>query len=331
MTYKKWFQISIATLLTFLIMNSIFLYLTDLYSVAHLERKRFSTAFTQRFWLTQYIVHHYKEYDTLVFGSSRVQFINPQHIPNANAYNLTVAEGIPEEYYLMLKLLINKGIKLKTVLIGLDNFSHNVSFANHQNALETKSHYLLTNEPLYKYYSDFFFRLPTKKDFQDIKNRYKDLNLFKMHYDIIYNQKKAFKEQNYNLPKPNAHIYNDPTTWHGDNLKNSLQAIQNIKTLCDNHGIKTIFWINPIHHTSYNAMQNDRNNKILFSKFKSELAKITDYYDFSQPNEMSNDNKNWLETSHFIPKIGDLIIKTIYNDKVYVKNFGIHIKKEEKN
>ena len=331
MTYKKWFHISIITIFTLLLMNSIFLYLTDIYGVAHPKRKFFPTAFTQRFLVTTYMLEHYNKYDTLLFGSSRVQFINPQHIPNAKAYNLTVAEGIPQEYYLMLKLLISKGLKPKSVLIGLDNFSHNISFEGHQNALETKSHYLITGEPLYKFYSDFFFRLPTKKDFQDIKNRYKNLNLYKMHYDIIYNQKKAFREQKYTQPEPSAPIYNNPTTWHGDNLQNALQAIKNIKTLCDEHGIKTIFWINPIQHTSYDAMQKDKLNKALFNKFKKELSYITDYYDFSEPNEISKDNRNWLETSHFIPKIGDLIIKSIYNNKVYVKNFGTHIKKEEKN
>jgi len=329
MTYKKWFHISIIIIFTLLLINSTFLYLTDIYGVAHPNRKTFPTAFTQRFLITNYMLKHYKEYDTLLFGSSRVQFINPQHIPHAKAYDLTVAEGIPQEYYLMLKFLISKGAKIKTVLIGLDNFSHNISFASHQNALETKSHYLLTGESLYKFYSDFFFRLPTKKDFQDIKNRSKHLNLYKMHYDIIYNQKKAFNAQKYTQPKPTAPIYNNATTWHGDNLQNSLKAIQSIKNLCEKNGIKTIIWINPIQHTSYDAMQNDKVNKILFQKFKLGLSKITDYYDFSESNGISKNNKNWLETSHFIPKIGDLIIKTIYNNKVYIKNFGTHIKKQE--
>ncbi|MDH4945507.1 hypothetical protein [Sulfurimonas sp. C5] len=324
MTHKKWFRISMITLLTLLTINSIFLYITDIYSVAHPNRKTFPTAFTQRFFVATYILNHFHEYDTLLFGSSRVQFINPQHIPNSNTYNLTIAEGIPEEYYLMLQLLLNKGIKLKSVLVGLDNFSHNISFTSHQNALETKSHYLLTGEPLYKFYSDFFFRVPTKRDFQDIQNRSKHLNIYKLHYDIIYNQRDTFKKHTYNQPEPNDPIYTVPTAWHGNNLKNSLQAIQDIKTLCDQHGIKTIFWINPIQHTSYNAMDHE-----LFKKFKTKLSYITDYYDFSEPNEISNDNKNWLETSHFIPKIGDLIIKTIYTDKVYVKDFGIHVKKQE--
>jgi len=331
MNYKKWVKISLATLIILLSSNSLFLYYTDIYSVGHPERKIYPTAFHQRFLVVEYMKKHLHDYDTLLFGSSRVQFINPQHIPNPKAYNLTVAEGIPHEYLLMLKFFLEKGMQPKMVLVGLDNFSFNISFRAHQGALETKSHYLLTYEPLIKFYGDFYFRKPTKRDFQDIKNRKKGLNLYKMHYDIIYHQKKSFEHQTYTQPAPDAPIYNDPTTWHGNELKNTLKDIQAIKNLCDKHHIKVIFFINPIQHTSYDAMMADKTNKELFFKFKKQLAYITDYYDFTRPNEISKDNRNWLETSHFIPKIGDLIIKTIFENKVFVKNFGIHVEKKEKN
>jgi len=332
MQYRKWVYISLSTLFILLFVNTVFLYKTDIYSVAHPERKTFPTAFHQRFMIVEYLKKHFNEYDTLLFGSSRVQFINPQHIPDAKAYNLTIAEGIPQEYLLMLKYLLSLGMKPKLVLVGLDNFTFNISFAQHQAALETKSHYLLTGEPKLKFYGNFFFRKPTKRDFQDIKNREKGLNLYKMHYDIIYHQKKAFAHQKYSQPKPDAPIYNDPTTWHGNALQSSLKAIRKIKELCDKNSIKVIFFINPIQHTSYDAMMKDKTNRMLFGEFKKELAKITDYYDFTKPNAISKDNRNWLETSHFIPKIGDLILKTIFNDKVYVKDFGIHVKqtKEKK-
>jgi hypothetical protein len=326
MHYKKWVKISLISTLLLLVVNAIFLYYTDIYGVGHPKRKIFSTAFHQRFFVVEYMKKHLKDYDTLLFGSSRVQFINPQHIPHANAYNLTVAEGIPQEYYLMLKYFLDHGAKPKLVLVGLDNFTFNISFAQHQEALETKSHYLITGENPAKFYSNFYFRKPTKRDFDDLKNKRKHLNLYKMHYDIIFHQKESFAHQTYTQPKPNAPIYNDPTTWHGNELDSSLKAIQKIKKLCDKNHIKCIFFINPIQHTSYDAMMKDKTNKELFSEFKKRLATISDYYDFSRPNAISRDNRNWLETSHFIPKIGDLILKTIFDDKVYVKDFGIHIK-----
>ena len=324
MSYKKWLKISLVTIFTLLVSNSVFLYLTDIYGVAHPDRKTFPTAFDQRFLVVEYMLKHLHDYDTLLFGSSRVQFINPFHIPNAKAYNMTVAEGIPKEYYLMLKLFLEKGMKPKMVLVGLDNFSYNISYEEHQGALETKLHYLASKESPFKFYGNFFFRKPTKRDFQDIKNRYKHLNLYKMHYDIIFHQKKAFEHQHYTQPKPNAPIYNDPTTWHGDHMDEAIDSVKKMKELCDQNHIKCIFFINPIQHTSYDAM-----DKKQLQEFKKRLAAITDFYDFTLPNEISNDNRNWLETSHFIPKIGDLILKTIFEDKVFVKNFGIHVKKKE--
>jgi len=330
MNYKRWIKISLSTILIVLSANALFLYYTDIYGVAHPERKTYPTAFHQRFLVIEYLKKHMHDYDTLIFGSSRVQFINPQHIPNAKAYNLTIAEGIPHEFLLMLRYLLKEGMKPKTVLIGLDNFSFNISFRAHQAALETKSHYLITGESQAKFYSNFYFRKPTKRDFQDLKNRSKGLNLYKLHSDIIFHQKEAFKHQSYSQPKPDAPIYNDPTTWHGNELKNTLQDIAAIKKLCDENHIKAVFFINPIQHTSYDAMMKDKTNKRLFFKFKQELAYITDYYDFSKPNVISKDNRNWLETSHFIPKIGDLMIKTMFENKLFVKDFGVHIQKKQK-
>ena len=324
MHYKKWLKISLITIFATLTINSLFLYLTDIYGVGHPNRKTFPTAFHQRFLVVEYMLQHLHDYDTLLFGSSRVQFINPFHIPNAKAYNMTVAEGIPKEYYLMLKLFIERDMKPKMVLIGLDNYSYNLSYQEHQTALETKIHYLASKESPFEFYSNFYFRKPTKRDFQDIQNRSKGLNLYKLHYDIIYHQKEAFEHQHYTQPKPDAPIYNDPTTWHGDHMDEALEDIQNIKKLCDANHIKCIFFINPIQHTSYKVM-----NKQMLQEFKERLAKITDFYDFTLPNEISNDNRNWLETSHFIPKIGDLILKTIFENKVFIKNFGIHVKKEK--
>lgn len=321
---KKWLKISLITIFITLSTNSLFLYFTDIYGVGHPERKIFPTAFHQRFLVVEYMLKHLNDYDTLLFGSSRVQFINPFHIPNTRAYNMTVAEGIPKEYYLMLKLFIEKGMKPKMVLIGLDNFSYNISYQEHQLALETKTHYLASQESPFSFYSDFYFRKPMNRDFQDIKNRYHKLNLYKLHYDIIFHQKEAFTHQRYTQPKPDAAIYNDPTTWHGDHMDETLQDIQNIKDLCDKNQIKCVFFINPIQHTSYDAM-----DKTMLATFKHRLSIITDFYDFTTPNKISNDNTKWLETSHFIPEIGDLILKTIFEDKVFIENFGIHVKKKE--
>ncbi|WP_428740092.1 hypothetical protein, partial [Sulfurimonas sp.] len=67
------------------------------------------------------------------------------HIKDKKVYNMTVAEGIPHEHLLLLKLFLKKGMKLKQVVIGLDDFSFQVPFEKHQGIPDTKTHYLATN------------------------------------------------------------------------------------------------------------------------------------------------------------------------------------------
>ena len=93
-----------------------------------------------------------------------------------------------------------------------------------------------------------------------------------------------------------------------------------IKNICNKNSINCIFFINPIHNTTYQFT----NHKLLYS-FREQLSKITDYYDFSHPNYISMKNQFWQETSHYHLNVGDLIIDKIYNSINY-KDFGALIK-----
>ena len=51
--------------------------------------------------------------------------------------------------------------------------------------------------------------------------------------------------------------------------------------------------------------------------FLEELAKISDFYNFSGLNDISNTRENYLDDSHYKAEIGDMIINVICYDKVY--------------
>jgi RNase H-fold protein (predicted Holliday junction resolvase) len=116
-------------------------------------------------------------------------------------------------------------------------------------------------------------------------------------------------------------IFQKPTLYNGDTLKETLQDIKEIKDICDKEKINCIFFINPIHQKTY-----EYTNKKLLKEFKLKLSKITDYYDFSIQNKISKDNSYWIETSHYTIEIGNIIINKIYNKKQNIK-FGLHIQK----
>ncbi|MDH4945504.1 hypothetical protein [Sulfurimonas sp. C5] len=243
---------------------------------------------------------------------------------------MTYSEGLPQEHYLNLKLFVNKGVQINNLLIGLDEFSYQVSFLKHQHQGLTKAYYKATHTSLFTYYRQLYLRFPLSEDRHHIKK--KILNSPNHFILSIAQQEENYKyaEKEFDSLQYSSQIHlNDPrfakpTYYNGNFLTEAIISVKNIKELCDNNNINCKFFINPIHHKTY-----EYTNKKLLLRFKEELAKITDFYDFSEPNTISNDNRYWDDTSHYNLEIGDLIIKTIYTDKVYVKDFGIHVKKQE--
>jgi hypothetical protein len=331
---KKTYWILASLILTLILVLITFLLMlwSDTYSNTHYERTHFYSEPNKNVLKVNYILNHKNTYDSFIFGSSRVGNINPLKLSNGKYYNMTYSEGLPKEHFLNIQLFIQEGVKIKNLLIGLDEFSYQVSFLKHQHQGLTKAYFQATDTNIFTYYRELYFRFPLSEDRHHIKKKlFHSPNYFTM--DISKqerNYKHAEKEFNVSQYNTKSHLndprFSKPTFYNGNFLNESLENIQKIQNTCATNNINCKFFINPIHHKTYAYT----NKKLLF-KFKEELAKITDFYDFSEPNEISKDNRYWLDTSHYRLDIGDLIIKTIYNDKVYVKNFGIHIKKEEKN
>jgi len=314
----------------FITTNFLLMFWSDTYSNTHYNRTHFYTEPNKNVLKVHYILQHKDLYDSFIFGSSRVGNINPLKIHDSKYYNMTYSEGIPEEHFLNIKLFLHEGIKIKNLLIGLDEFSYQVPFAKHQHQGLTKAYYKATNTSKFIYYRELYLRFPLGEDRHHMMKRMLQKPTI-LTMDIsqqVNNYKKVQEDFNINDYSTEKHLkdprFLKPTYYNGNCLKQTLKSIQQIKQLCTKNDINCKFFINPIHNKTY-----EYTNKKLLLKFKEELAKITDYYDFSTQTYISKNNKYWLDTSHYRLDIGDLIIKTIYNDKVYVKNFGTHIKKQE--
>jgi len=331
LSFKKWTTKALIILAILMTLIISFLYITDTYSIRNSQPNECFSIPNQKYLSTQYILNHKNKYNTFIFGSSRVGHINPSLIKNSKTYNMSYGEGIPHEHLLILKLFIKNNIKIKNLIIGLDEFSYIVSFTNHQMSFRGKSHYLATNESLSSFYGFYFLRKPNSQDIENFKRKF----LHKAYNDdinracqFIFKQNQFF--HNKIFPKKNSTTkYILPTSpistfYNKEIFNNTLKDIQEITEIAKQNNINLILFINPISMQKYAYT----NEELLF-KFKEELAKITDFYDFSTQTDISRDSRYWLDAFHYTLDIGDLIIKTIYNNKVYVKNFGIHVKKQE--
>lgn len=66
-----------------------------------------------------------------------------------------------------------------------------------------------------------------------------------------------------------------------------------------------------------------------YEHWKKELSNIFPFFDFSTKNSITNDFRNFIDSSHTKPEIGELIFGKIFDDRgVQVPNdFGIFINK----
>ncbi|MDP3266146.1 MAG: hypothetical protein Q8M39_04890 [Sulfuricurvum sp.] len=309
---KKWVHLSIIIPSIILLVSIFLLIWTDTYSVLHPENTSFTDEPNRNFIKVEYILAHPKKYNGFIFGSSRVSALLPSHVKGANFYNMTYSEGIPHEHLLNLRLFIKHGVKIKKLLLGLDDFSYQVSFAKHQQQWLTKAHPLATETSWFSFYKFYFFHLLTQQDKrQFIKKIVAHDNL--IDWDII-GQEKFYQTFFYNGSNfcDDDPKYLKPTHYSGNTKLETLEDIKNIVTLCKQHHIELTVFINPIHHTTYQDT-----NKQLLEEFKSSLAKITHYYDFSGPNTTTQNNHNFIDTSHYTITVGDQILNrmNLYKNK----------------
>ena len=114
----------------------------------------------QHFIKMKFVLNNPKKFDSFIFGSSRVGNIDVRKIPSEERfYNMTYSEGLPKEFLEDIKLMISNGVKIKTLLIGLDEFSFRVDPNEHLQQPMRRPY----SENLLKFYMDYLLKAPNYK------------------------------------------------------------------------------------------------------------------------------------------------------------------------
>jgi hypothetical protein len=136
--------------------------------------------------------------------------------------------------------------------------------------------------------------------------------------------------RNYNMNNGYNWETAQPGTGISENrIDENILDIQKIINLCNKHNIKLIIFTNPIHILTYkNSVKNG------YLDFLYKLSNITEYYNFSGINNITANNSNYFETSHYKIEVGDIIINTIFNnatdEKLLSQGFGYYVTKNNR-
>lgn len=278
----------------------------------------------------KYLLAHPDRFDSFVFGSSRVNSIDITRTPPGRFYNMTYSEGVPEEHLANIRMMLRHGIRIRHILLGLDDFSSRVDPSRHLSELLRQPHPEISGKSMLKFYSEYYIKISR---FLSNLDRYitfhyltgPDHELKKYTFDIYANGRAFCSTCDDDIERdPDTYRkdpkFLDPFHYDGNHIEPALAAIAELKELSRVAGFQLTVFINPIHHTTY--LDTDLE---LFARFKRGLARITDYYDFSGLNSVTRDNYNYYETSHYRPFIGDKMLARMFGSpKVAVpEDFGV--------
>jgi hypothetical protein len=281
----------------------------------------------QQIFNTEYILRHRDKFDSFLFGSSRVGLIDTSKITGGNFYNMSYPLGAPAEHLAIIKTFLQKDVKIKTIIIGLDEFSFSVNTKLHQTKLFTIMHPAVSGKNLLIIFYKYFLRIPK---LLELANGIKILQFGK------FEDKLTISEHGLNLGWMNKEkvlvatgipffsnetITYAPYDYDEKAVDQALSELQEIIFLAKEYNFKLIFFINPIYSKLY------LNSAAGLFPIKEKLALMTDYYDFSGMSFITNNSYYSYDGDHYRYIVGDMIIKKIFDSgKINVpQDFGVFV------
>ena len=316
----KLFAIKVACLVLLLILSLGFIkFLIDPLGLFREDCNVHQIGTDQRHIKMKLLLQHKINKHSFIWGSSRVEAIHTQNNINFKQfYNMTYGSGLPQQHLEDLKVLLDHGIKIEALAIGLDDVSYLLD--NHPQY----SGYLLSKLRFFSvpylgvYYSNYLFRpfdIVTYFDSVKVED-----------YDF-YNGGSgcSTSRELWIETHPKEHVM-DPVFTHSISHSNyreridfTIDVLKQIQSLCAKNHIQFTVFINPMHVTTYKS----QNMKDYF-RFLKELSLMTDFYDFSGINRITTHNYYYYEICHYRPMVGDMIIKRLLEEKNNNGEFGFY-------
>lgn len=305
----------------------VFNVLIDPYGVFLTKSRYNSIEPNKRYIKVLHVCNNPLKYNSFIFGSSRVNAINPTFITSDNYYNMSYSSGSPVDHLEDLKYMLKKGVIIKNLLVGIDYMSLIEKISITENDLLRRKFPETISEKI-GFYKNYIFNSPGIEFMKVaisrnpvIKNGiYENGNVSDNGDSIIESDiSRHVNESDFDVPA--SRFVQDVTN-------DDIDAIQGILLLARANKINLTFFINPIHYKTFLELNLSNYYNSLY-----RLSKITSFFDFGGINSVTIENRNYYETSHYRRHVGDMILGRLFKPKeaitradfgVYVDSLNIH-------
>ena len=271
----------------------------------------------------RWILAHPDRYDAFVMGSSRVGRIHPEEIGDGlRWYNLYGNEAsLPQEWLANLKTLLRHDVKVRKLLLGLDDISFCMdphAHDRHYTAMPYRDGQDLVTDMKY------LFRIPLRPRTEESL-----FNAGSRIYDIegtgcvLSPWQDEEVEQNPGLHHRDQRFYKVVTD-HGDHMEDALAALHEILRIARDNDIEVVVFYNPIF--KYGYLDGDAEKT---AEFRRRVTEMTPFYDFEGLNPITTDSDNFYDNLHYRPFVGSMMLRRMFQDGEDVPAwFGTYVTRE---
>ena len=318
-----------------LILQAAFSIMLDPFNVFHVMNIRDNGVEpNQNYVKMKYILVNPEKFNAFMFGSSRVGAIHTDKIHGERVYNMTYSVGLPSEHLNNMKTFLANNIIPSKIYIGVDDISSTERKEAHVNQ-PLRCPYEDLHDDVIHFCSLYVFSSAAAESINTIINyspseankknvaRY----LYKYGWWCDYGMKTNFDWSRVRFVPSFESRSSSSINTNKKLINEVLNYIKEIADLCRENNIKLVIFTNPMHYITYmNSLDNN------YLNFLEGLADITDFYNFSSLNDITLDNNNYFETSHYKPETGDLLINIMCSGVNYpelqAQGFGVKVTRD---
>lgn len=317
---KRWVILTIISIIVYVVSVYGFNYCIDPFGNRNwLVKKQYKPIVHERSEKYTYIFHqkNIEKYDCLILGSSRVMSINSSDNKNETCYNFGVHVANNAEKLFILEEWLKRA-PLKTVYLGneLYNFHANAQQL-HLDPLKF-THGLESN----------YLSIPALSiSFKALRNQLFDQPQTYFTKDGIIRyivKENAIRSTTFehspanfiNLSKQK--LQNDYIIQPFSYERKAIEPLQQIKGLCDWHHVKLYAFITPTYSELHSNFDQNSILKAANNRFRKDLVStFKTVYDFDVNHAFNANPKNFYDSVHYRPYIGELIYNRFRIDNGY--------------
>jgi hypothetical protein len=338
MSYVKWLITTLSLILIFAVLVVVVNFSVDHHGVRlslfskkkEVNQTIYPNGLNQHMFNAELIFRNPVKFDSFLFGSSRTGVIDVSKITSGRFYNMSYSAGLPAEHLAIINAFLQRGVKVKSVAIGLDDFCFNLSATEHQKQLLRIMHPDVNGPNRAAIFAMYFFRKPSLFELRawwDRVIRGKIKGRFIMNSQglntVWLENEKILEATGKPIFQYDTKKYK-PITYGRQEMDEAFAAIEKLIELSRKHHFSITFFITPFYSNLY------LNNAEALMNVKERLAQLTDYFDFSGFNSVTTNDMDYYEESHYRYRVGDMIIKRIFGDGAVdvPDDFGVLVTRE---